>query len=379
MSLTVLQIIPNLGAGGAEQACVDIAAALVRRGDRALVVSSGGRRVVEVKEGGAEHIEIEASSKNPLKILRNARFLAELIRREKVDIIHARSRAPAWSAYLAARKTGCRYVTTFHAVYKFKSRAKKLYNSVMSKGERVIAISEFVAKHILENYKTPPENIVVIPRGVNLDKFAPDKIDVNRREVMRQSWEIPQEQKIILLPARLSAIKGQALAIEAMAALPEKEKAVLVIVGDDQGRAGYRQSLEDLVAAKNLSASVRFVPHCSDMPTAYALSDLVLVPSRVPEGFGRVPVEAMALGVPVIASDLGATTETVLEGETGWLLAPDDPAKWSVAMQNALALSSEDKQKMAAKGIARVRELFDYQKMIASTLAVYDDLMKAKR
>lgn len=376
MTLTVLQVIPNLGAGGAEQACVDIVKGLVERGNRALVVSAGGTRVAEVERAGGKHTLYNVRSKNPAKIFKNALWLARFIREEKVDIVHVRSRAPAWSVWLAVQFVPCRFVATFHAAYKFSNPLKKYYNRIMTRADRIIAISDFIAAHIRNAYGIENAKIRTIPRGIDLEHFVLEHATEDHRDTLRQAWHISPDERIVLVPARLSPIKGQDLVIKAMALLhPHGEKFVAVIVGDDQGRQGYRQELEDLIRSEQVQDRVRLVPHCTDMPAAYSLASAVAVPSRVPEGFGRVPVEAMAMGVPVIASSLGATRETMIEGENGWLLPPEDPCAWAEAIQKALSLPAESRADMARSSIQRARMNFDRRQMIAKTLAVYDELM----
>lgn len=383
--MIILQVIPNLDAGGAEQSCVDIVAGLVQRGHRALVVSAGGRRVEEIERLGGKHIMLPVDSKNPLVILKNAELLSHLIRDDKVDIIHARSRAPAWSAWLASRKTGIPFVTTFHAAYKFSGKLKKAYNRIMTRGDRIIAISEFIKTHIVNSYDIDPQKIRVVYRCVDLERFQPEAVTEDRLQTLRQAWGINPNQRIVLMPARLSPIKGHKLFIEAMARLFSSLLAgegvlspIALIVGDDQGRQAYRNELEELIVSKNLQNRIKLVSHCSDMPAAYRLADAVVVPSFVPEGFGRVPVEAMAMGVPVIASDLGATIETVQDGVTGWRLPPLDPQTWANAINHALNLPSDERARMTQAAQQAVREKFDRRKMIADTLAVYDDVMNNK-
>ncbi len=372
--ISVLQIIPSLAAGGAERACVDVAIGLARRGDRSFVVSSGGRMVAELETGGAAHITRDAKTKNPAKILKNALWLADFIRREKIDVLHARSRAPAWSAWLACRMTGCRFVTTFHAAYKFSNPAKKLYNGVMAKGWRIIAISRFIAKHIADEYGVGEETIRLVYRGIDLEKFDPAKINPASRRTTRREWGVMEDCRIVLLPARLTPIKGHSLLIEALSLMPKEFADVhAVIVGDDQRGGGYRLELERLAKDRGVGDRVRLLRHSSDMPAAYAAADVVAVPSLVAEGFGRTPVEAMAMGVPVIASDLGAVGETVLDGETGWLLPPENPVLWRDAMVRALSMKIEEKNALAAAAIARVKARFDNRDMVEKTIAVYDE------
>lgn len=373
----VLQVIPSLSAGGAEQATVDIHAALIQRHGRAFVASSGGTRMREIEAAGGVHITLPLASKNPLTMLRNAFRLAAVVRREGITIIHARSRAPAWSALWAARMTGAVFMTTFHAAYKFTSAPKKFYNSVMARGDRIIAISAMIADHIRENYRVPAARIVTIPRGIDMTRFCRAAITPERLRNLRTTWGIAEGQKIILLPARVSRIKGHSVLIEAMgrlAAAGESHLPVAVMIGDDQGRSDYRRDMQDLIARHGLDAHVRLLDHCADMPAAYALSDLVVMPSIVPEGFGRVPVEAQAMGVPVIASDLGATRETVQHGQTGWLFPAGDAAALADRLHAALAQSATERDAMASAARSHALERFDKESMVARTLEVYEDI-----
>lgn len=375
MKKTVLQVIPNLGAGGAEQSCVDVTAGLIERGDMALVVSAGGPRAVEIEKLGGRHYRYPVHSKNPVTIIQNAFWLARFIRARNVDIIHARSRAPAWSAWLASRMTGVPFVTTFHAAYKFSGRLKKAYNEVMTRGDRIIAISSFIAKHIVHTYGVNPKKVRIVNRGIDLERFSPDNVTEKRRSALREAWNTRKDQKIILMPARLSPIKGHTLLIEAMAHLPqERAQAVAVILGDAQGREGYRRGLEASIRSSGLQNEIRIVSHCNDMAAAYSLASVVVVPSCIPEGFGRVPVEAMAMGVPVIASDLGAMRDTVRDGETGWLLPPSNPRLWAETIVRALALSPEERSEMARDAMLRAHASYDLRRMVADTLVVYDEL-----
>jgi glycosyltransferase involved in cell wall biosynthesis len=372
----VLQVIPNLGAGGAEQSCIDIVTGLKERGYLPLVVSAGGARAPEVERLGGRHYTHRVNSKNPLIILNNAFWLARFIREKRVDIVHARSRAPAWSAWLAARMAKCPFVTTFHAAYKFSSALKRCYNRIMTRGGRVIAISQFIADHIAQSYRINPEKIRVIPRGIELDRFAPEHVTEDCRDELRREWNVSEKQKIVLMPARISPIKGHRLLIEAMALLPlDMADVIAVVIGDAQGREGYLRELEGRIRSNGLQNNVRLVGHCTDMPAAYSLASAVAVPAMVPEGFGRVPVEAMAMGVPVIASDLGAPRETVLDGVTGWLLPPSNPQAWADAIVRALTMMPEERLRMTRAGMDRARARYSRDKMIRDTLAVYDEVL----
>jgi glycosyltransferase involved in cell wall biosynthesis len=373
--ITVLQIIPTLGAGGAEQACVDIAGGLRAKGHRAIVVSSGGSRVLEVQKAGGEFMPRPVNSKNPIIMGQNALWLEKLIKEQRIDIVHARSRAPAWSAYGATRMTPCHFVTTFHAAYKFSNPFKRVYNSVMAKSDRIISISDFVTRYIKDSYGTDGSKIRLIPRGIDFDRFDTARVTEDRLAKLRAGFDMQPDEKIILMPSRLSPIKGQSLLIEALAALPRQFADVrAVIVGDEQGRLEYRLYLENLIAMHNLQRRIKIVPHCNDMPAAYSLAACIVAPSVVPEGFGRVPVEAMAMGVPVIATNIGAFAETIKPGETGWLVPPHDAKTLSDALATALSQTPEQRAAMASAGIAHVRALYDKRKMVADTIAVYEEL-----
>jgi glycosyltransferase involved in cell wall biosynthesis len=371
-----MQVLPSLVAGGAERGAVDVAIALVKAGGKAIVVSGGGPLVYELERGKAKHIKLDVATKNPLKIWRNGKILAQLIGTHKVDIIHARSRAPAWSAYRAARLTGIRFMTTFHAAYKFKSKSKQRYNSVMAKGDRVIAISDFIAHHIAENYAIDPSRIVIIPRGVDTDKFNRAKVSEERMIRLLQAWRVPDHLPVLLMPARLSRIKGHSVLIEALALRRQSGASDVysVIVGATDKDRPYRRELEALIEARGLEGLVRIVDHCDDMPAAYGVATLVVAPSIVPEGFGRVPVEAQAMGKPVIASAIGGFLETILPGETGLLVPPGEAAALAEAIESLLALSEDRRVEIGLHAEQSVQARFTKQAMCQATLGVYAEL-----
>ncbi len=374
-SLTVLQIIPSLEAGGAERAVIDIAEALKKAGHRALVISSGGRMVRELEEKGGVHFRWPAASKNPVTILANAARLEGFMSGQGVDIVHARSRAPAWSAWLASRVTRTPFVTTFHAAYKGRSRLKKLYNSVMVKGDRVIAISEFIARHIRQHFPIDEKRLAVIPRGIDFSVFDPAAVTPERREAFRLSARITDDAPVVLIPGRLAPIKGQELALRALARL--SRPFVAVIMGPDQGRKDYSEGLRLLARELGLAGKTRFLPG-GDMPAALSTADVVLSASLVAEGFGRIPVEAQAMGAPVIATALGATNETIRNGETGWLVPPRDAAALAGALEEALSLDAAARQVWAKRSRAWAMSLSDIRQMCAATLNVYQDLCREK-
>ncbi|MEZ5839692.1 MAG: glycosyltransferase family 4 protein [Hyphomicrobiales bacterium] len=377
-------MIPELEAGGAERTTVDIAAALAARGDRALVASEGGRLVAELQARGGEWFDLPVAAKNPLRMVLNVGRLAALIRRERVDIIHARSRAPAWSALLAARRTGIPFVTTFHGAYKQVGRLKALYNSVMARGDAVIANSAFTAGVIAERFPSARDRIVVIPRGTDLAAFDPARITPERRNRLAAAWAIAAGDRVVLLPARVSPIKGHKVAIEAAARLAgQHPDLVFVMAGDEQGRAGFRAELDADVAAAGLAGRVRFVGHCADMPAALSLASVVIAPSLVPETFGRAAVEAGAMGRPVVVSDLGAFAETVLQppevdaaARTGWRVPAADANALAEAIEEALLVAPDKGADYGDKVRAFMLRHFDLPVMTGATLAVYDRLRR---
>jgi glycosyltransferase involved in cell wall biosynthesis len=370
-ALHVLQIVPALESGGVERGTVDVAAAIVKAGGRATVVSSGGPMVRELERAGARHVVMPVASKNALTIWRNVGPLARLIRDERVDVVHARSRAPAWSARAAARRAGVPFVTTFHGTYNFKGWLKKRYNSVMAGGDRVIAISEFIAEHVRANYGVPPEHIDVIHRGIDLDVFAPQAVPVLRIQTLAEKWRLPDGVPVVMLPGRLTRWKGQLVFLRALAKLGDLE-CMGVIVGGEQGRTGYRNELEDEIAALGLGSRVRLVGDTRDMPAALMLADIVVSASTDPEAFGRIIVEAQAMGRPVIATNHGAAPETVLDGITGWLVKPGDPAALANAIRATLEITADQRRRIAEAAARHVRGRFSKAAMCEKTLAVYE-------
>ncbi len=375
---TVLQVLPRLGAGGGvERGTVEIARAVVEAGGRALVASEGGPLVHDLTRARAEHFKIPAASKNPFVMAANIGRLARLIEAEKVDIVHARSRAPAWSAWAAARRTGTHFVTTFHGTYSHGNFLKRRYNSVMTRGERVIAISGFIAGHVRKIYGVPSERIRVVHRGVDLERFDPKLVTAERVAKLAGDWRLDDGLAVVMLPGRLTRWKGHGVFIDAVADLKRRDIRCLV-VGSDQGRTGYRRELESMVHDKGLEEIVRIVDHCDDMPAAYMLTDVVVSASTDPEAFGRVVPEAQALGRPVIATGHGGARETVIENVTGWLTPPGDAAALAAAIEKALALPADQRVRLAAAAIANVTENFSKQAMSDKTLEIYDEVLQEK-
>lgn len=381
-SKTFLQVIPDLAAGGAERTVLEVTEALIAKGARSLVVSRGGRLVPELKSLGGEIIEMDAASKNPITIRANAAKLETLIEDEKVDIVHARSRAPAWSAYMACQKTGTAFVTTYHGAYSENFPGKRWYNSVMAKGDRVIANSAWIADHIRTTYDISEDRLVTIPRGVDLMAFDPNNIPPERAEAVRQSWGLAADDRrtVLMLPGRLTDWKGQTTAIEALGIMGPEERAglVLVLAGDAQGRDKYVTELEELIRSNGVGNNVLMPGHCIDMPAAYLASDIVLAPSKRPEAFGRTAAEGSAMGRCVVASAHGGALETVMDGQTGALVSPSDPSALAGALRALIQMGRGAWENMGAMGASFVRSEFSKAKLQAATLDVYRDVLRGK-
>ena len=378
---TLLQVAPALDVGGVEQTTLDVARAVVQAGGRALVASAGGRLEGELAARGGELVRLPMASKNPLTVYRNGRALAHLVRERQVCLIHARSRAPAYSAWLAARSAGVPFVTTYHGVYKARSAPKRLYNRVMARGDLVIANSEFTRAHLLaEHDGVDPARVVAIPRGVDLARFTPAAVSGERLAAVRAAWSLGEAETrpVLLLAGRLTAWKGQRLLIEAVRRLcaSRGQALLLILAGDDQGRSAYRAELQ--AAAAPLGDAVRIVGHCADMPAAYLVADLAAAPSLEPEAFGRTAVEPQAMSRPVLAADHGAVRETVLDGVSGWRVRPGDPDAWAAALAEALDTPQEVRRAMGEAGRERVERLYSLEAMTRATLAAYARLLAAR-
>jgi len=371
----VLQVLPSLVTGGVERGTVDIAAAIAEAGWTPLVVSSGGPMVHELDRLKVRHIELPVASKNPLVMRDNIERLMKVIAENKVDIVHARSRAPAWSASIAAKRAGVHFVTTFHGTYNLGWLGlKHAYNRVMTRGERVIAISDFIRRHIEQVYRVDPAIIRVVPRGIDLTRFDPNRVSPERIIQLAQKWRLVDGQRVVMLPGRLTRWKGQEVLIEALAMLGRSEIRCM-LVGSEQGRTGYVKELQALAAKHNMQHIVHVVGECNDMPAAYMLSDAVVSASTDPEAFGRVIAEGQAMGRPVIATDHGAGRETVIEGHTGLLVPPGDPMALATALDRILVMSVEERADMASAGIEHVRTHFSRELMCERTLAVYREVL----
>lgn len=373
---TILQVLPRLESGGVERGTVEITAAIREAGMKPLVASAGGALIPHITYAGGEHITLPLTSKNPFIIHKNARRLYRLIKARNISIIHARSRAPAWSAYYAAKWAGIPFMTTFHGVYGTETGCKKYYNSVMLKGERVIAVSQFVKEHILSTYTIDPAIIRTIPRGVDFNVFDAQKLIPDRIQQLTKSWGLFDNfSPVILCPGRISRIKGQHVLIEALATLADLPF-LCIIAGTDDGHEDYREELEQRIRARGLLGKVRIAGSTQFMAEAYTLSHLVVVPSIQPESFGRVAIEAQAMGKLVIATDHGGARETIVPNETGYLVPPEDAQMMAEAIRFALGRDERTVNAMAEFAQRHVRTHFTSARMKADTIAVYRELLK---
>ncbi len=376
---TVLQVLPSLDVGGGARGRLETARAMGVAGGRGVVACAGGRMVPALERGGAIHRTLPLMTKDPVDMLLNARRLRRLIGAERVGLVHARSRAPAWSALLAAKRQRVPFVTTWHGVYSENLPGKRLYNSVMARGDRVIAISDFVAARVARDHRVGPDRLRTVPRGADLALFDPARITGERMARLAERWRLPDGARVVLLPARIVEWKGHLALVDALARVPHAE-AVAVFVGDTGGRAAPTVArICARAAALGLAARLRFVGHCDDMPTAYALADIVVAPSLKPEPFGRVAVEAQAMRKLVIVSDAGGAAETVLHGETGWRVRPGDVGHLADAIEAGLSLGPDELAAFGDNARASVAARFSTARMQRATLDVYAELLGIAR
>ena len=385
---TILQIIPALETGGAERTAVDIADALVRSGSKALVASAGGRLVPEVEAAGAEHITLPMASKNPLVMVANVFRLVSLIRRRNVALLHARSRAPAWSGLIAARLTNIPFVTTYHGSYNQENAVKGWYNSVMARGNTVIANSAYTAGLITERHGFARDRIVVVHRGTDLTAIESGAADPDRIAALARAWRIEPGDKVILNMARLTHWKGQTVLIDALDQLEQAGVSgwTAILAGDDQGRTGYSDDLKQRIKRAGLSDRIRLVGHCDDVAAAMGLAAVSVVASIEPEAFGRAAVEAQAAGKPVIVSNIGAVHETVLappecdDGHrTGWHVPAGDAAALAEALKDVLALDETSLAGLADRARRHAAAKFSLDAMTARTLDIYESLIAGRQ
>ena len=377
---TVLFVMPALDHGGAERITVDLARAVQTAGGRAIVAAAGGRLAPEIEACGAKFVKLPLATKNPLELRRNKDRLMDLIRAWDVELIHAGSRAPAWSALWAARALNIPFLTTYHGFYSSGSRWKRLYNSVMVRGEAVIAHSDFMRRHIEAEHGARSPNIEVIPCGVDLNRFSPDAVTPDRLARIARQWGLAtgDRRTRVLLPGRLTSWKGQEIAIEAARQLVEtgqEDQFLFILCGDAQGRDGYENQLIRRIRGRHLGEMVNLVGDCADMPAAYLLADVVLSASTRPEAFGRIPVEAQAMGRPVVATNHGGAKETVIPDVTGWLTEPGDAAALAEALRVFVRMTPSGRAGMGREARRRVMETYSETAMSNAVIGLYKKVL----
>ena len=380
-NLKVLQVIPKLGYGGAETGCYDIAHYLPENDCGSFIATSGGELLKFVDKKKVKIIKLPVHSKNPLIIFINFLALVAIILVKNISIVHARSRAPAWSCLLAAKITGRKFVTTFHGTYNFNNKIKKFYNSVMVRSDLIIAGSNFIFSHIKDNYTkylNAKKKLLVIFRGINVDYFDPTtKLDSDEKKLLKK-WQIEKDKKIILLPGRLTGWKGQEVFIEAINLVNIElgyEAFYAVILGSDQGRDLYKKKLIRITEQHRLNNQVKFIDHCNDMALAYKVSDIVISASIEPEAFGRVAVEAQSMEKPIIASDIGGSNETIIDEKTGFLFESSNAKSLSEKILKVLSMDETLLQSIGKEGRKNIIQKFNVEKMCFSTYSEYKRIL----
>ena len=380
-NLKVLQVIPKLGYGGAETGCFDIAHYLPENNCKSFIVTSGGELLKFVDRKKVKVFRLPVHSKNPVLILINAIILIGIILLNNISIVHARSRAPAWSCLMATKLTGRKFVTTFHGTYNFNSNIKKLYNSIMIRSDLIIAGSNFIFRHIKQNYSKyldDKKKLMVIFRGINVDYFDPTtKFETDEKKLLKK-WDIEKDKKIILLPGRLTSWKGQEVFIEAINLVNIElgyEAFYAIILGSDQGRDLYKKKLIRLSEQYRLSKQIKFIDHCKDMALAYKVSDIVISASIEPEAFGRVAVEAQSMERPIIASNIGGSNETIIDEKTGFLYEAGNAKSLSKKILKLLFLDETLLKSIGTEGRKNIVQKFNVEKMCFSTYSEYKRLL----
>jgi glycosyltransferase involved in cell wall biosynthesis len=369
----ILQILPQLEPGGTGRGAVDLARHLIDRGWSALVASNGGAAEAELTGYGGRSFRLPAHSTNPLVMRANIRRLQRVIRERGVRLVHAHARAPAWSACYAARRCKVPFVTTVHGLYAGgRGLLKKRFNAIMARGDRVIALSDFVAEHIRRHYGVPEERLRVIRRGIDTRQFDPDAVDRRRIDALAEQWRLPPDSKVIVVPARVVRDQGHRILLEAVAKLPRRRFLCLILEGPD-GRAG---EIDGLIGALELGSVVRIAGSCDDMPAALMLADVVALPtSAASDPLGRLSVQAQAMGKPVIVTDLGGLGETLMPAATGWLVGPGDADALAHALELALAMPDEARARLAVRARRFVTRSFSLEQMGDATMKVYRELL----
>jgi len=380
-NIKVLQVIPKMGYGGAETGCYDIAHYLPENNIKSFIVTSGGDLIKFIDKKKVKLFRLPVHSKNPLIIIFNTFALVFIILVNGISIVHARSRAPAWSCFLATKITRKKFVTTFHGTYNFNNSIKKFYNSIMVRSNLIIAGSNFIFSHINKNYSKylgAKKKLLVIFRGINVDYFDPSTTTETQEKQLLIDWQIDKSKKIILLPGRLTSWKGQESFIEALSLVNKElgyDSFYGVILGSDQGRNVYKKKIIRLVEQHRLTNQLKFIEHCKNMPVAYKISDLIVSASIEPESFGRVAVEAQSMKKPILASDIGGSNETVENGKTGFLFEAGNPVSLSNKILEILKLDESTLKSMGNEGKKNIIKKFNVEKMCFSTYSEYKKLL----
>ena len=374
--LTILQILPRLNSGGVERGTIEIAAAIIKNDYNAIVISQGGRLLPDLHATGAKHITLDVASKNPFKIISNSFKLKKIIKEHNIDIIHARSRVPAWSAYLASKNMPqVKFLTTFHGVYSGKSCLKKKYNSIMLRGARIIAGSNFIINHIKNNYKfTELDKLALIHRGVDIERFNSNNVNQSRGGAYLKKWGVPSDKKIILMPARLTEWKGHEFLINGLNLLKRDDYHCLMI-GDIAKHQNYKARLDDLIAQYQLQDKISIVNNIADIENIYHIAYMMVSPSLRPESFGRAIVEAGAMGKIVLATNHGGATETIIDGKTGFLCEVGDIEQLAEKINFILDLPPKELQNLSDNAVRHIEQNFSITKMQDETMNIYKSLI----
>lgn len=374
-TLTIMQIIPELGIGGAEQGCLDMADAIQQNGHKSIVVSFGGTRIHELRGKNTKFIKMPVHSKNPIVMWKNYKEIVLLIEQYKIDIVHVRSRAPAWSAFFACKHTQTALVCTVHSTYSGNHLyLKRLYNSAMLKGDHTIAISKTIANYINQSFQVDEFKLSVINRGVDTTYFDKDRVSEKEKDKLLKKWGLKKNKPLLLMPARITARKGHLLLINALNLIKTKNYQC-VILGPIQSNDNYLKKVQSLIDKHHLGEKVKIKDACKQMPTAYALADVVLTPSITPEAFGRIAVEAQAMGVPVIATDYGEYKHTVVDKKSGWKFPVNDAKKFASCIDEALNADEQTKKNMSLYASENARVNYTKEKMCNDTMSVYEQVL----
>lgn len=369
---TILQVVPALVSGGVERGTLEIAKKLVEAGFRSIVISAGGSLVTALEESGSKHIKLNVASKNPLTIWLNSKKITKIIQEEKIDIIHARSRAPAWSCFIAAKATGIKLITTFHGIYNFRTKIKKFYNGIMTEGNKVIAVSQFVKDHIIKNYKIDKSKIVLIHRGVDHREFTIEKINSEILLKYKTKYNVPDNTPVILLPARMTEWKGHTILVKAL----EKIKHLnfyCIMAGDLAKHPAYVTRIKNLINECKIQNRVQLFGNEPSMINLYGISDIVLSASIEPEAFGRTIIEAQSMEKLVIATNIGGAAETIENEKTGFHVDPANSQQLADKIEYCLSiLGTDNAKKIQSAARKSTIENFSLDAMLEKEMSVYE-------